>query len=127
MTPPFQPIGGFKVPVVDRQLPLVVAAEDPVSGKTLGKPLAAPAGAGFKVVKIQSRGVRGEVAFPPLLVVAVHAAPKHIQHLGLGAFPLDDQVGPGTGQLPREGDAKMDGGAVGNGSQRDPDISCCGN
>ena len=89
----FQPIGGLEALLVHGQLPLVVAAKNAVPGKAFGDPLAAPLGADLKVVKVQAKSLGGEVAFPPLLVVAVHAAPKHIQHLVLGAFPLDDQVG----------------------------------
>ena len=104
--------------VVDSELPLVIAAEDPIPGKPPGEPLAAPLASGFKVIEVKSRSLWGEIALPPLLGIAIHAAPEHIQHLGLAALPLDDEAGCRAGQLPGQGDAEVDGSAVRHGPQR---------
>ena len=76
--PAFQPVGGFKILVEHGELPLVIAAENAVPGKSLGEPLAAPAGADFKMIEVQPSGIRGEMALPPFLIVAVHAAPEQV-------------------------------------------------
>ena len=122
----FQPVRGLEGFVVHRQLPLVVAAEDAVPGKALGEPLAAPVGAHLKVVEVQPGGAGGEVAFPPLLVVAVHAAPEQVQHLGVRALPLDDEMGRRAGELPGQRDAEVDGRPLRHRANRVPVLPAAG-
>lgn len=85
-----------------------------------------PGGCAPQSGRSTARGRRGEVAFPPLLVVAVHAAPEQVQHLGVRALPLDDEMGRRAGELPGQRDAEVDGRPLRHRANRVPVLPAAG-
>ena len=70
------------------------------------------------MIEIEPRGVRGEMAFPPLPVGAFHTAPEHAQTAGGTVFLLHDQVCLPAAELPGKQNFKMDGPSVRDGPYR---------
>ena len=113
-----KPVRRFICTVVHGQLPVFTCTGARLAAEVLFKDRAPTRCAQLKMIEVKPRFLRRKVALPPLIVIAVHAAPEHIKALNAVIRVLHQKVGGRALHVARQRNFKVHTRAVCHSAQR---------